>query len=514
MDFKEMIHRAIAGQKIIHIAQAMGHDPKTVRKYLTKVDAHRSRLIESGGEIPADLIPTLHGRPAEKQDLLEPHLDEIKMLITNAANPLKPKTAFEVICIKHDLADTVSYSSFKRFVRTHSITILPDKATCRIECEPASQVQVDYMKAGLLFDPFAGRRRIVYAFIGSLSFSRYKYVEFTFSQNQQSFINSHVKMFHAFGGVPKSIGIDNLKAGVISPDLYEPRLNRAYREMAEHYGCFIDPCRVASPRDKGKVERDVQTIREQFRKLSALHPRIIIDEANTAIANWLRNDYGARKHGTTHQEPYKLFTEIEQPLLLPLPLEPYEAALWKEATVHPDHYIQVNKKAYSIPHPYVGKKVWVKVTHNLVQVYYNDQLIKQHPVAQGFRQTDFNDFPENVQHAINTGMPAYLCNEAASVGKDFETLVRKILAPHAFLNLRRAQGIVSLASKYPKDCMEQAATLALDLYCSVTPGLFKTLLENLQNHDCIEQSAQLSLSMETQSFVRDMTYFIQNNTEV
>jgi len=509
MDVSEIIRRRRDGQKIAHIASVLGHDRKTVRKYIAKVGNHCADSKEHSGRVPSDILPELPGRPAKKQDLLKPYIDEIKKLITNTSNSLKPKTAFEVICVRHNIAGKVSYSSFKRFVRTNRITIFPDTSTCRIEVEPASQVQVDYGKAGLLPYPLTGKRRNVYAFIGTLSFSRHKYVEFVFRQNQQSFVNSHVKMFHTFGGVPKTIAIDNLKAGVIKPDLYDPRLNRAYREMAEHYNCFIDPCRVASPKDKGKVERDVQTVREQFRKLIAINPHITLDEANTAIKKWIITEYGTKKHGTTNQKPYALFTETEQPLLLPLPMEPYEAALWKEAAVHPDHYIQVNKKAYSIPHPYVGKKVWVKLTHNLVQVYYNDQLIKQHTIASGFRQTDFNDFPDNVRHALDTGMPKYLCDKAACIGVNFEKLVRSILTPHAFLNLRRAQGIISLANNYPAELIEQAAEAALTNFRSITPKLLKALIENIQQRH-IENNSQLSLSDETCSFVRDMEYFLYN----
>lgn len=509
MDISEILRRYQDGQKIARIAEALNLDRKTVRKYLGKEEAVSSEQNDHVVQLSPHALPETPGRPATKQKLLEPYLTEITELITAPANPLKAKSAYEVLCVRHDLSGSVSYSSFKRFVRTNRIIVFPGTTTCRLEVEPGSQVQIDYCNVGLLFDPLTQKRRTVYAFIGSLSFSRHKYVELTFRQNQQSFVNSHVKMFSAFGGVPKIITIDNLKAGVITPDLYDPKLNRAYHEMAEHYHCFIDPCRVASPQDKGKVERDVQTIREQFRKLLALNPSITIDEANTAIATWLRTDYGKRKHGTTHQEPFTLFTQIEQPQLLPLPLEPYEAALWKEATVHPDHYIQVNKKAYSIPHPYVGKKVWVKVTHTLVQVYYNDQLIKQHLIGKGFRQTDFNDFPDNVRYALDTGMASYLCEKAALIGKNFETLIRTILSIHAFINLRRAQGIVALVHQYPTEIIEQASEAAVKLCPALSPKLFKSLLEKL-HHRSDDTNNQLSLSDETQSFIRDKDYFTNN----
>lgn len=502
MDVSEIIRRWEAGQTITQISKMLGYDRKTVRKYLftTRRDS-TAGANETTAEMP--------GRPAKKQKLLRPYLDEIMDLVTNKVNPIKPKTAFEVLCTRHNLTGKVSYSSFKRFVKTHSISLYPDKSTCRIETEPAGQLQVDYCKVGLLYDPLTDKRKNVYAFIGTLSYSRHKYVEFVFRQNQKSFVNSHVKMFNFFGGIPKTIVIDNLKAGVIKPDLYDPKLNRAYLEMAEHYHCFIDPCRVASPKDKGKVERDIQTIREQFKKLIALNPHIALIEANNSIKDWLVNDYGRKKHGTTHQEPFLLFTETEQPLLRRLPLEPYEAALWKEAIVHPDHYIQVNKKAYSIPHLYVGKKVWVKVTHNLVQVYFNERLIKQHAVPNGFRQTDLNDFPDNVRHALDRGMPAYLCNKAAEIGVSFEKLVRSILSPHAFINLRKAQGIVSLAQKYPNEIIENASEIALSLYRCVSPKIFKSIIENIQQKKT-EQMGQLSLSEETSGFVRDMEYFLHN----
>ena len=106
-------------------------------------------------------------------------------------------------------------------------------------------------------------------------------------------------------------------------------------------------------------------------------------------------------------------------------------------------------------------------------------------------------------------MPAYLCDKAAYIGVNFEKLVRSILTPHAFLNLRRAQGIISLANNYPAELIEQAAGAALTNFRSITPKLFKALIENIQQRH-IENNSQLSLSDETCSFVRDMEYFLYN----
>jgi len=290
-------------------------------------------------------VTTTNKRQATAQQVFEPYVYEIATLINNPEYPLKLKQAFEVICARHDLCGKASYPSFTRFVKTNITIIYPQKSTCRIEVAPGSEVQIDYAKMGLLYDPLSRKRRIVYGFIASLSHCRHKYVEFVYKQDQVSFVSSHVKMFEYFDGVPVRIVLDNLKSGVIKPDLYDPQFNRSYREMAEHYDCFLDPCRVADPKGKGKVERDVQTVRNQFRKMVALNDTLDIHQANQNIKRWCIEEYGQKRHGTTQQKPYHVFINKEQSALKPLPLEPFCIPRWKEVTVHADHYVQFDKLA-------------------------------------------------------------------------------------------------------------------------------------------------------------------------
>ena len=508
MEILEVIRRYFANQSISQISEATGLDRKTIRKYITEIT---SRGITSYDKekilsILQEATPKLSGRPTSKQEILEPFAAEISELINDSRNPLKPKTAFETINELHGLGGKVSYSSFKRFIRKNKQIMLKEKTTCRLEYDPGNQVQIDYAKVGTVNDPLTGKRRTVYAFIGTLSYSRHKYVDFVYSQNQQSFVNSHVKMFSFFGGTPEVIVLDNLKSGVIKPDLYDPIINKAYAEMAEYYECFINPCRVATPQDKGIVERDVQTIREQFKKLKAINNNLTIAEANKSILDWLTNKYGLRSHGTTHLKPFEEFNEREKSALMPLPIEAFEAAFWKEAVVHPDHFIQVNKKAYSIPHQYVGKKVMVKASHNIISVYYNEQLIKQHTIPNGYRQTDFNDFPENMKAAIDSGLPLLLRKRSSRICDELGMLIDKILSPHAFINMRKAQGILSVAEKHPIEAVIRASLDAIYNYQSVTPKIFLSLIEK---EPVMEQ--QISISEETSSFIRKVEYFINDN---
>jgi len=513
MDLYEIIRRWHDQQAIAHIAIALNNDRKTVRKYIAKATAQG---LSPDLPLPAKEIvlsrlqqaTPLNNRPKTAQEKLEPFLPEIADLVNDKYNSLKPKIAFEVICQKHDLMGKVSYSSFKNFVHHHQLAIYPEKSTCRIEVEPGIQIQIDYGKVGLLFDAISNKKRSVYGFIATLSCSRHKYVEFTFKQDQQSFVSSHVNMFEYFNGVAEHLTLDNLKNGVIKPDLYDPKLNQTYQEMAEHYNCFLDPCRVRSPKDKGKVERDVQTIRQAFRKLIALYPTLDIAQANCLIKQWCINEYGQKPHGTTQLKPYPTFVEIEKPALKPLPPEHFEIAQWKQAKVHPDQFIQFNKKGYSVPQNYVGKTVSVRGTHKIVQIYYQHQLIKQHPVATGCRQTDLKDFPKNVQAALDQGLPLILQNKAVAIGDNFAQLIRTVLKPHAFLNLRKAQGLLSLADKFDAQLIEQAATFFLNQQLTINYKLFKQTIEKIT---ATQQQTTIPLSPQSQQFVREMDYFIQDN---
>lgn len=513
MDIYEIIRRWHDLQSISYIAISLNYDRKTVRKYIAIANNLGLSLDQP---LPAKdiIVGLLHqaiqqnSRPRAAQEKLAPFLQEITDLVNDKHHPLKPKIAFEVICEKHDLFGKVSYSSFKNLVRHHQIVIHPEKSTCRIEVAPGSQIQIDYGKVGLLFDAQRNKKRAVYAFIATLSHSRHKFVEFTFKQDQQRFVASHVNMFEFFDGVAEHITLDNLKTGVIKPDLYDPTLNKTYQEMAEHYHCFLDPCRVRHPKDKGKVERDVQTVRQAFRKFIALYPTMDLSQANRLIKQWSINEYGQKQHGTTHLKPYPTFIEIEKPVLKPLPPEHFDIAQWKQAKVHPDQYIQFNKKAYSVPQQYVGKTVSVRGSHKIIQIYYHHQLIKQHPVATGSRQTDLNDFPQNVQAALDQGLPLILQNKAAAVGDNFAKLIRSVLQPHAFLNLRKAQGLVSLTHKYDPQLIEQAADIFFNQHLTINYKLFKKMIEKITSN---KRQSAIQLSQQSLQFVREMDYFIHNN---
>ncbi len=181
MDIREIVRRYKDGQTIRSIASTMGYDRKTVRKYISALRA--KGILDSDTMVDTKDLAEMfkddasqHGRPSEKQGLLEPYLEELKGLIDKPSG-MKPKTAFKVLCGRHDLIGKVSYTSFKRFVRSNQVVLNVREITCRIETDPGEEMQVDYFKAGMLYDPIEGRMKTVYGFIATLSFSRHKFVE-------------------------------------------------------------------------------------------------------------------------------------------------------------------------------------------------------------------------------------------------------------------------------------------------------------------------------------------------
>jgi len=513
----DIVRRFHMGQSIRGIATALGYDRKTVRAYVRLAEAEgfaRGTPLAEKEVVLTRLHVVLakNGTRASAQKLLEAYREEIVDLVTRQVNPLKPKSAFIVIRRKHALEGEISYTSFKRFVRDNHIKAGPrqPRSTCRIEVPAGSQAQVDYAKVGLFVDRPSGQRRTLFVFIGTLSHSRHKYLEFTFSQNQQSFVSSHVRMFSFWGGCPETIVLDNLKSGVIKPDLYDPVINHAYAEMAEYYGCFLDTARVAHPRDKGKAERDVQTARELFRREIALNPDIDLATLHQHALAWITEEYGQARHGSTGEKPYDVFLTVERPALRALPPEPFEPAFWRVATVHPDHYIQVQGRYYTIPDAFVGHKVDVKVHGERLEVYHQGRRIKEHPLARNLRRiTDPADFPPNMQYAYDHGLPFQLRLKAQARGKAFGELVSAILRVHAFINLRKAQGFLSSAAHYSDEIVERAAEELLFLAPRVPLKLFLAVLRKIAEHSSIQENG-LPVSAGTAEFLRPLDYFTQS----
>jgi hypothetical protein len=173
--------------------------------------------------------------------------------------------------------------------------------------------------------------------------------------------------------VPKRVVVDNLKAAIIRACFEEPQAQLAYRECAEHYGFLIAPCRPYTPQHKGKVERSVQYVKQNF--LGGFEGRTV-QAANRAVRDWCMDTARLRIHGTTKEQPLARFQQTELAHLRPLPTEPYDLAIWKKAKCHRDGYIVFDNAYYSVPFRLLGQSLMVRGGTDTVRLYTtNYQLV-------------------------------------------------------------------------------------------------------------------------------------------
>ena len=253
------------------------------------------------------------------------------------------------------------------------------RATMHINRKPGEQVEVDWAgDTAKLVDPYTGEITEAYIFVGVMTYSQYAYVEAFADEKQQSWIDAHVHMYEYFGGIAKILVPDNCKTAVVhNKGWKDQRINAIYHEFAEHYGTAIIPARVRKPKDKPNAEGSVGNISTWIVAALRNEQFFTIAELNAEIRKKL-DQFNKRPFQKKEGSRYELFHDEELPLLTPLPATRYELAEWKQATVQFNYHISVDGMLYSIPYEYIGKKVDVRVTGTIIEVFYNQNRIASH----------------------------------------------------------------------------------------------------------------------------------------
>lgn len=501
----EMIYQWHKGMSVKGISHSLGFDRDTIRKYVRmaqKAGIERGKPFPEAEEVVSKLKRLMEATPRRKtpaKDLIHLHREWIGSLLENPQ--MKAKQVWRLFGERTGLR--VGYCTMKRYLRSQFQFGAPP-VTVRLEVAAGTQAQVDFGSAGMMVDPATGKSRRAWAFIMTLSYSRHRFVRFVFRQDVDTWIDCHIRAFEFFQGVPAILVLDNLRSGVIKPDLYDPVLNRAYGELERHYGFVADPAKVREAKHKGKVERNVPVVRQH---LLAGRSFKDIDEANERAAKWCREEIGMEIHGTTQRRPWEVFQSEEATCLKPLPPQAFERPLWKECTVHPDHHIVFDRSYYSLPTRFIGQKVWARGGRNLVQIFLEEQLIKTHPraVRPGTWRTDLSDYPPE-KLAYLMPAPTHCRSKAAQIGPHTEALIREILGDHAMRNLRKAQAVLRLAEKYGPAAMEAAAERSL-AFGNLQYRSLKTILEKGWLRGNLPPQLSLPLSPLGQSFLRPPAYF-------
>jgi transposase len=464
IDVAEILVHWHAGRSLNEMSQSLGVDRKTLRKYVAPAVAAG---IEPGGpaksegewhELVRGWFPELADTRLRQVTwpAIAVHHDYI---VEQLKARVRMSTIHQRLTDERGLAASVA--SFRRYVaanvpeeaRRQQVTVWNPRPS-----EAGEQAQIDYGMLGRWADPATGRLRTVWAFVMVLAYSRHLFVRPVLRMDQRAWTECHVEAFAFFGGVPARLVPDNLKTGVDKPDLYDPKLNRSYAELAAHYGCLVDPARALKPRDKARVERPMPYVRDSFwrgREFASL------ERMQAEALRWSAEVAGRRPcRPLEGAAPAAVFEAAEKDALRPLPAGPFVLATWATAKIGPDIHAQVDKVLYSVPWRHIGKTADVRITATMVQFFIGGQLVKSHPRKARGKQTDFGDYPPE-KIAFHMRTPQWCRKQAAAIGPSCEFLIGELLAEGALYRLRAAQGVIGLADKHDPSRLEAACAKAI-----------------------------------------------------
>jgi len=332
-----------------------------------------------------------------------------------------------------------------------------------------------------LIDGRTGEVRSAQVFVAVLGASSYTYAEATFTQTLPDWIGAHARALAFFGGVPRQIVPDNLKAGVLKADWHEPGLNPTYQDFATHYGTAILPARPRRPRDKAKVEVGVQVVERWILARLRNQRFFSLAELNGAIRMLLDelNGRPMRRLGISRRQ---LFDELDRPALAALPVEPYVYAEWRQRRVGLDYHVDVDGHYYSVPHRLLRQQVEARISERTVELFHKGERIACHLLggARG-RHTTVPEHMPSAHRRYAGWTHERILREAATIGPDTATLVEVILRsrPHPEQGFRACLGILRLARQYGTERLDAACCRGLEIgarsYGSISSILDKGL---------------------------------------
>jgi transposase len=364
------------------------------------------------------------------------------------------------MAIWQDLVDGHSfparYASVRRFVG--ALRGSPSvEARVVIATAPGEEGQVDYGDGPMVRHPTTGKYRRARLFVLTLGYSRKSVRLLVWQSSAQTWAELHERAFRRLGGTVRVIVLDNLKEGVLTPDIYDAALNPLYRDVLAHYGVVGLPCRVGDPDRKGKVESGIG--HTQKTPLQGMRFETI-EEAQTYLDRWDARWADRRIHGTTKRQVAAMFAE-EQPALGPLPLEPFRYYRFGVRTVHLDGCVEIDAAYYGAPPGWIGRRV--DVQWNDLHVRLLDpktrQLLREHVRApRGWHRIEDADRPSRTP-----AKTLALLTAAQRVGPSVGAVVDHIHHHDGASGVRRILGVLALAKKHGPAVVEDAAKAALDL---------------------------------------------------
>ena len=440
------------------IARITGTDRKTIRSYQRRWETERSNSpgVATGSESVATQItppwppaPPPTAAPAATS-LCEPHREFIEAQLRLKRNAM---AIFQDLVDQHGFAG--QYNSVKRFCA--KLRHKEPEQFDRLSFLPGEEMQVDYGEGAPTRVPGSERYRKPRLFVATLRHSRASFRYVVWKSSQQIWAELHERAFRYFGGCPQYVVLDNLKEGVIKPDLYEPDLNRVYAATLAHYAVVADPARVRDPNRKGTVEHAIG-----HTQATALKGRRFesIEEQNTFLALWEKNWAAKRIHGTERRQVQAMFEE-ERAHLKALPLLGMQYFDEAVRTVCDDSCVRVDHSSYAARPATIGSKVLVRIYAQRIEIrnLASGALLRTHAKAE---RPGTVVLPQDERVFNPSRETRLILRQASEIGEHASRLCELLFAIEGRVGQRKLWGIVGLMRRYPAHCINAACAQALE----------------------------------------------------
>ena len=348
------------------------------------------------------------------------------------------------------------YASVKRYVKGLRGQRRPE-ACGIIITKPGEEAQVDYGSGPMVRHPETGKYRRTRLFVMTLGYSRKSVRLLVFKSSTRAWAKLHEEAFRRLGGAPCMVVLDNLREGVLLPEIFDPTLNPLYRDVLGHYGAVALPCRVRDPDRKGKVESAVG--HAQKTPLKGMRFESLAD-ARAYLDRWEERWADTRIHGTTKRQVRAMYEE-ERPSLLPLPVEPFRYYEFGDRTVHLDGCVEVQAAYYGVPPGFIGKRVRVQWDGVHVRILdpNSGQLLREHlKQKRGQHRIKAEDRTRKTPPSTSK-----LLSRASRAGPHIGTLCTTIHERDGQVGVRRILGVLSLGKKHGAAAVDEACSVALEI---------------------------------------------------
>lgn len=450
-----------AGKKLV--ARRLSVDPKTVRRYVRVAEDAGLKQADGKAALTDELLAAIvvalepqAGRPrGDAWALCVAHQARIEQLLGQRLKLTKVRKLLAREGV------TIPYATLHRFAVSELDFGRVAPSIPVLDCGPGEELQLDTGWMTLLVPDIFGKRRRLRAWIFTSVRTRHRFVYPCFTERTKDAIEACEAAWEFFGGVFKVLIPDNTKAIIDTASPLSPVIVSAFLDYMQARGFHVDTTRVRSPKDKARVERAVQPVRDDCFAGETIHS---LEEARAHARRWCLDDYGRRRHTRTQRLPLEHFEAEEKPVLLPAPTTPFDVPEWFSPILARDGRVQVAKALYSVPSHLglIGKKLRARADSQLVRIYFGNELVKTH-VRQppGGDSTDPNDYPrEKSAYAMRD--VDFLQREATRHGEAIGRFAAALLAgPLPWTKMRRVYALLGMTKRYGDARLEEACALAL-----------------------------------------------------